>query len=237
MRRLNFLKKKINLLADRKKAAGSARFFKTGVGTYGEGEQFLGINNPDIRLLSKEFKDLSLGEIEKLIYSKYNEERMLGLLILVLQFSKDKDEGLRREIYEFYVEHMAQVNNWNLVDLSAREIIGGYLEDRDRKILRKWAKSKNLWYRRIAIIATYHFIRLKDFEDTLEIAEMLLKDEEDLIHKAVGWMLREIGKRDLKELEKFLKVHYSKMPRTMLRYAIEKFDEPKRKGYLSRSTM
>ena len=207
------------------------RFFKTGIGEYGEGDEFLGIKVPISRSIAKQFKELSLSEIQELLDSKAHEERLIGLFILVEQYRKADAEKMQT-IYEFYLKNAKRVNNWDLVDLSAEKIIGAYLMDKDKRILFKLAKSKNLWEKRIAIMSTFHFIKNGFYDTTFAISDMLLKDEHDLIHKAVGWMLREIGNRNLAEQEKFLKKNYKTMPRTMLRYAIEKFPEKKRQAYL-----
>ena len=207
------------------------RFFKTAKGEYGEGDQFFGIKVPVSRSIAKQFKDLSLAEIQELLNSQVHEERLIGLFVLVEQYRK-ADEMKKRTIYEFYLKNAKRVNNWDLVDLSAEKIIGVYLLDKNKQVLFKLAKSKNLWEKRISIMSTFHFIRNGFYDTTLEIADVLLKDEHDLIHKAVGWMLREIGNRYLAEEEKFLKKRYKTMPRTMLRYAIEKFPEQKRQAYL-----
>ncbi len=212
-------------------AAVLARFFKTGPGEYGEGDRFIGVKVPVIRQVAKEFKNLPLAEIECLLHSEIHEERLLALVILVNQFEKG-DDITRKPIYSLYLANTRYINNWDLVDLSAPQIVGGYLENRSRKPLDRLAKSSSLWERRISIVATHWFIRQGDFADTLRIAEKLLNDREDLIHKAVGWMLREVGKRDVVILEEFLGEHCRVMPRTMLRYAIERFPEEKRRGYL-----
>jgi len=206
-------------------------FFKTGKGEYGEGDKSLGIRVPKIREIAKKYKKLTPKEINKALKSKYHEERLCALLILVEKYSK-AGEGEKEEIVKFYLANTKYINNWDLVDLTAPKILGKHLLNRNRKILTKLSRSENLWERRISILSTFEFIRNKDFSDTLKISKKLLKDEQDLIHKAVGWMLREIGKRDLKTEEEFLKKHYNKMPRTMLRYAIEKFPEKKRLAYL-----
>ena len=207
------------------------RFFKTGKGEYGESDEFLGIKVPVSRKIAKQFKDLSLSEIQELLYSKMHEERLIALFILTEQYSKG-DEEKKKVIYDFYLKNLKRVNNWDLVDLSAEKIIGAYLLEKDKQILFKFTRSKNLWKRRIAIMSTFHFIKNGLYDTTFEIADVLLKDEHDLIHKAVGWMLREIGNRDVKIEEAFLKKQYKNMPRTMLRYAIEKFPEKKRQSYL-----
>ena len=206
-------------------------FFKTGKGEYGEGDKFLGIKVPGIRAIAKKNKDLTYKEIQKALKSKYHEERLAALLILVENYSKCSKEE-KDKIAEFYLANTKHINNWDLVDLTAPKILGKHLVDKNRKILYTFARSADLWERRIAILSTFEFIRNKDFKDSLKISKILLKDEHDLIHKAVGWMLREIGKRDLAVEEDFLLKHYNKMPRTMLRYAIEKFPERKRRAYL-----
>lgn len=225
------IKEQLKNLGNREQAAISRRFFKTGPGEYGEGDIFIGIKVPVLRKLVKEYPDLSLKDVKTLLRSKYHEERLLALLILVSKFKKG-DVSTRQEIYDLYLKNTSSVNNWDLVDLSAHYIVGPFLTNKSRAPLYRLAKSKSLWQRRIAIMSTFHFIKKGEFSETLKIAEMLLADREDLIHKAVGWMLREIGKRRLQSEETFLKKHYQKMPRTMLRYAIEKFPEPKRKRYL-----
>ncbi len=222
-------------LANPKKAIGVARFFKTGKGEYGEGDVFLGIAVPQIRIVAKQCKDLSLKEIQKLLQSKIHEERLLGLIILVNQFKK-ADEDKQKQIFDLYLSNTKYINNWDLVDCSAEYIIGGYLVNRSKTILKKLAQSTSIWKKRIAIMATFQFIKQKQHEHTFIIAKILLKDDHDLIHKAVGWMLREVGKRISEAIEEtFLQQHYQQMPRTMLRYAIERFEEKKRKKYLNGS--
>jgi len=207
------------------------RFFKTGKGEYGEGDMFLGIKVPVSRGIAKKFKDLSIPEIQELLNSEIHEERLIGLFTLVEQFN-GADEEKKSTIYKLYLKNTKKVNNWDLVDLSADKIIGAYLVDKDKQILFKLAKSNNLWERRIAIMSTFYFIKNGFYDVTLEISNILINDKHDLIHKAVGWMLREIGNRDLTIEENYLKKHYNDMPRTMLRYAIEKFPEHKRQAYL-----
>ncbi|MFA4922829.1 MAG: DNA alkylation repair protein [Ignavibacteriaceae bacterium] len=207
------------------------RFFKTGPGEYGEGDMFYGIKVPVQRTVANQFKHLPLNDLQILLRSKIHEERLIALLILVLKF-KYADEAVREKLFIFYLKNSERINNWDLVDLSADKIVGAFLIDKDKSLLFKLAKSSNLWERRIAMISTFYFIKNGIFEVTFQIAELLLRDEQDLIHKAVGWMLREIGKRDLETEEEFLKLHYKQMPRTMLRYAIEKFPEVKRQTYL-----
>lgn len=219
-------------LRNKQIAEHSQRFFKTGPGEYGEGDKFFGIRVPVTRKVARQFRGLSLNQILKLLKSEYHEERLLAIFMLVDLFKKGYSKE-KSEIYEAYLSHAAKyVNNWDLVDSSASQIVGGYLSDRVRAPLYKLAQSRNLWERRISIIATYHFIKKDDFVDTLKISEILLFDGEDLIHKAVGWMLREVGNRHLETEESFLRKHHKKMPRTMLRYAIEKFEEEKRQRYL-----
>jgi 3-methyladenine DNA glycosylase AlkD len=219
--------------ADSQKAKKLASFFKTGKGQYGEGDVFLGIAVPKQRKIARKYVDLSFDNIQKLLRSEIHEHRLTALIILVSKFEKADDIDKER-IFHFYLENIEYVNNWDLVDLSAPKIVGDYLFDKDRSILFRLAKSSNLWKRRIAILSTFYFIKNDDFKDSLTISELLLEDEHDLIHKAVGWMLREIGKRDQELLENFIDKHCLHMPRTMLRYAIEKFDESKRKFYLNR---
>jgi len=218
-------------LQDKEKQKAYMRFFKTGKGEYGEGDTFWGITMPKQRMVAKKYLDLALPDIQKLLNSDVHECRMTGLLILTYQFNKASD-GTRKKIADFYIRNTKRINNWDLVDVTTPRILGKYLLDKDRKILYTFAQSKNLWERRIAIITTQVFISEKQYEDTLNIAELLLTDKHDLIHKAVGWMLREVGKYDQETEEKFLRKHYKKMPRTMLRYAIEKFPEKMRKAYL-----
>ena len=209
-------------------------YFKTGLGDYGYGDIFIGLSMPNIRKVSKKFSLLPLKEIKKLLSSKIHEERMAALIILSYQFQK-ADKKTQKRIYNFYLKNTKYINNWDLVDVTVNRIIGAYLwknKDENRKILYKLALSKNMWERRIAIISTSYFIYQNDFMDTLKISKILLNDKEDLLHKAVGWMLREVGKRNHKKEEIFLKKYYKTMPRTMLRYAIEKFSETKRKAYL-----
>ncbi len=219
-------------LADPATAEHSQRFFKTGKGEYGEGDRFLGIRVPVLRKQARAFRNLSLKDVQRLLSSSFHEERLCSLLVLVGKFDR-ADAVERKSIYKLYLNNTRHINNWDLVDSSAHHIVGVYLEDRSRRPLHKLAGSTSLWERRIAIIATYHYIKHCDFADGLEISNRLLDDEEDLIHKAVGWMLREIGNRDPAVEKGFLKSRYKKMPRTMLRYAIEKFPERERKRYLA----
>jgi 3-methyladenine DNA glycosylase AlkD len=222
---------RLRSLGNPEHAATLAWFFKTGPGQYAEGDKFAGLKTPAIRKLGTEFAALPLAQVERLLHSEIHEERSLALMILVAQ-AKQGNERERKRIYDFYLANSKWVNNWDLVDLSAPQLAGVYFENRSRKPLYRLAKSKSLWERRISIVSTFHFIRQNDFGDTLAIADLLLGDKEDLIHKAAGWMLREVGKRDLAALEGFLRERHRIMPRTMLRYAIEKFEEKKRLAYL-----
>lgn len=231
MDKLKLLRQRVKENSDEEKAKFLQRFFKTGKGEYAEGDKFAGIVVPVSRKIAKEFKDLNFSQIEKLLHSRIHEERLIALLILVLRYDKG-EESERKNIYKLYLKNLKYVNNWDLVDLSAPKIVGRYLFNRDRKLLFKLAKSDDLWEKRISIISTYYFIQQKDFKTTIELSKILVNDDHDLIHKAVGWMLREVGKKDLQSEENFLKKYYMKMPRTMLRYAIEKFPEKKRQAYL-----
>ncbi len=218
-------------LSNKNRAKISASFFKTGPGQYGEGDIFIGVTVPETRRVAKRFSQLSLLEDKELLKSKIHEERLLALLILVEQFNHGGSQT-RTKIFNFYQQNIKQVNNWDLVDLSADKIVGAYLLDKPKDWLDVLAKSKNLWERRIAIVSTFYFIKQNKFDKTFALAEILLNDTHDLIHKAVGWMLREVGKRNDLVLEKFLNKHYQQMPRTMLRYAIERLEENKRLAYL-----
>jgi 3-methyladenine DNA glycosylase AlkD len=226
---LQELKKELQKLADPEKAKLLQRFFKTGKGEYGEGDIFLGLTVPVQRNVAKKYYNLDLKQIKELMESKIHEYRLIGLFILI---NKYKTTNHKKIIMRFYLKNTNNINNWDLVDLSAPNIVGKHLLDKDRSILYKLAKSNSLWEKRISVLACFAFIRENDFKDALKISGILLKDEHDLIHKSVGWMLREIGKRNQKIEEEFLKKHYKQMPRTMLRYSIEKFEEKKRKSYL-----
>jgi 3-methyladenine DNA glycosylase AlkD len=226
------VKKSLLAYADKEKAAFFPYFFKTGKGQYGEGDKFIGVTVPDQRKVAKEFLWLSLEEIEKLLNSPIHEHRLTALIVLVYQYQKG-DEKLKEKIFKFYLAHTSRINNWDLVDCSCRDIVGEHLQQKNRKILYKLAKSKSLWERRIAMVSTWAFIRKNDLNDTFAIAEILLDDNHDLMHKAVGWMLREAGKRNENALHGFLKKHIHCMPRTALRYSIEKFSLSVRKMYLS----
>jgi 3-methyladenine DNA glycosylase AlkD len=225
------IKKRLRQFASAEKATLLQGFFKTGPGQYGEGDVFIGVMVPNIRKVAKEFQDAPIAEIVKLLRSSVHEERLLALLMLVNGFAKG-DDAVKKKIFGLYLKNTRFINNWDLVDLSAPNIVGAYLSDKKRKPLYDLARSRDLWKRRIAILATFAFIKQNDHADALGIAKILLHDTHDLIHKAVGWMLREMGKRDLPAEERFLKQHYRTMPRTMLRYAIERFPEVKRMKYL-----
>jgi 3-methyladenine DNA glycosylase AlkD len=226
-------RRRLKALANPEIAVHSAGFFKTGPGQYGEGDKFIGVRVPELRKLARDCKQLPLAEVETLLHSPIHEQRLLALLILGLTFA-NSDEAGRKSIYDLYLRNTQFVNNWDLVDSSAPYLVGAYLIDKDRKPLVALARSENLWQRRIAIVATQHFIRQDDFTDTLKISRLLLADREDLIHKATGWMLREVGKRDTPTLEAFLGVHAAIMPRTMLRYAIERFSPERKQYFMSR---
>ena len=223
---------RLRQFADRERAKLHLRFFKTAPGEYGGGDRFLGIRVPNLRRVAREFRSLSLKDVEELLASKWHEERLLALVILVNQYARAADAE-REAIYRLYLASTQHINNWDLVDVSAAQIVGAYLLDRDRRVLYRLAKSRSVWERRIAIIATAWFIRADQFDDTFAIVERLLGDKHDLIHKAAGWMLREIGKRDREAEERFLRKYAPRMPRTMLRYAIERFPKAVRQRYLA----
>jgi len=225
------LKQTVKNNSNKRQAIILQRFFKTGKGEYGEGDIFAGIKVPVSRKIANQFIDLNFVDLQKVIQSKIHEERFITLLILVAKYKKAGEEE-REKIFNFYLKNIRFVNNWDLVDLSAEKIIGAYLIDKDKRLLFDLVNSNNVWERRIAIMSTFYFIKTNQFAAALKISELLLKDNHDLIHKAVGWMLREIGKKDIQAEEIFLQKHYKKMPRTMLRYAIEKFPEKKRLDYI-----
>jgi len=234
MSALSDLRKEVRSYAKPARAKISLRFFKTGPGQYGEGDKFLGLVVPECRHLAKKHHQLlSLAEAVELLKSEIHEERLLALFILTLKFNKGGDSE-KQDVYKAYCRSTKWINNWDLVDTSAPHIVGAYLQERDRAQLYEWVESKDLWERRISILSTQAFIRKGYFEDTLKISELLLGDEHDLIHKAVGWMLREVGKKDRKAEMGFLNRHAKRMPRTMLRYALEHFPEKTRRLYMSR---
>jgi len=225
------IRRKLQQLGSKDKARVLQRFFKTGPGEYGEGDVFIGVRVPDLRKLVKEYQDITIKEVMQLLRSSIHEERLFALLILVSKYSKG-NETVKKRIYELYLQNTKFINSWDLVDGSAQHIVGAFLMDKSKEPIYRLAKSNSLWERRIAILSTFHFIKHDNYSETLKISKILLTDEQDLIHKAVGWMLREIGKRHISTEEIFLKKYYKRMPRTMLRYAIEKFPESKRKKCL-----
>ncbi len=229
---VNEIKKRLRKLGDKERAAVSQRFFKTGPGEYGEGDIFVGITVPELRKLARQYRHMTLNDTTELLQSPIHEERLLALLILIHKFSTGA-APLKKQIFDLYLNNTRYINNWDLVDVSAQYIVGAYLVQKTKKVLYRLAKSEDFWERRIAIMSTFHFIRQNDFSETLKITRVLIADREDLIHKAVGWMLREIGKRDMQTEEEFLLKYYKQMPRTMLRYAIEKFPKVRRRLYLT----
>lgn len=234
---LRSLRRVVKEASDNEKAAILSRFFKTGKGEYGEGDIFVGLTVPVSRKIAVQFADLPFSDIKKLLVSRIHEERLNALLILVHNFSR-RDSKIKKKIYKYYLLNTKYINNWDLVDLSADKIVGEYLLDnpKEENILEKLARSNNIWKRRIAIVSTYQYIKTGNYKKTFKIAELLMNDKHDLIHKAVGWMLREVGKRISQEVEvKFLNKHYKTMPRAMLRYAIERFPEKLRLSYLNGS--
>jgi len=233
MEKIKLIKSELDRHTNFERQANASRYFKSGPGEYAEGDQFLGVANPDLRAICKVFwNEVSAEEMALLLNDPIHEVRLLAIFMLVQKFQKAKAPADKEIWVSVYLNNLSKINNWDLVDSSAYQILGAWLEDKPRDILVEFAKSNELWKQRIAMIATMHFIKKDDFKDTLAIAKILLHHEHDLIHKAVGWMLREAGNRDLDIEENFLKEHYKKMPRTALRYAIEKFPEEKRKAYL-----
>jgi 3-methyladenine DNA glycosylase AlkD len=223
---------RLKALGDSDIAAHSQRFFKTVKGQYGEGDVFLGIRVPVVRKCVREYRSIPLEDTLEILKSPFHEARLLALLIMVAKFSSSKAAVEKKSIYQAYLSHTNFINNWDLIDASAEHIVGAHLFDKSRKPIYRLVDSKDLWKRRIGVMSTFHFVKRNDFVDTLAVAELLLGDREDLIHKAVGWMVREVGKRDPQVHKEFLNRHYLKMPRTMLRYAIEKLPETQRKAYL-----
>jgi 3-methyladenine DNA glycosylase AlkD len=226
------IRARVRSLGDPDAARAAARYFKTGPGQYAEGDLFVGLRAATLRQLAREYRDLPPEQAVELLQSPVHEDRSLALLILADAATRG-DAARKKQVYDLYLAHTRFVNNWDLVDVSAAAVVGGHLAERSRRPLVRLAKSASLWERRIAIVATQHFIRRGEFADTLAVAELLLGDREDLIHKAVGWMLREVGQRDRATLEGFLRRHHRRMPRTALRYAIERFPEDLRRAYLS----
>ena len=227
----SFALKELRAQSDPTKAASSSRFFKTGQGEYGEGDIFLGISIPDLRSMAKKHQACSLEQIENLLESEYHEARMLALILLTMQYEKADEKG-KKAIVDVYLSHTNRINNWDLVDVSAYKILGDYVRDRDRAVLDRLATSGHLWSERIAMVSTFAFIRAGETKDTFRFAKIFLTHSHDLMHKATGWMLREAGKRDVQALRLFLDTNASHMPRTMLRYAIEKMSAHERRRYL-----
>ena len=230
---LTKLKKELKQLSSPEKSKIYARFFKTSKGQYGAGDIFLGLTVPEQRRVAQKYVDLKFDEIKILLRSKYHEHRLTGFFILCYKYQKARNSE-KAKIIDFYLKHKHRANNWDLIDCVADKLLGKHIIDKDKSILYELAKSESLWDRRIAIITTFEFIRKGKFDDTIKISEILLNDKHDLIQKAVGWMLREIGKRDEKELIKFLDKHYKKMPRTMLRYSVERLDKNRKKFYMKK---
>ena len=225
------IRNELRQLSNKEIAEHLQRFFKTGEGQYGHGDIFLGIRVPVLRKIAKKYSQISIDQCVQLLKSQFHEQRLLALLILVAIFKKANNEG-REAVYKSYLENTSFINNWDLVDTSAEHIVGAYLRNADKQPIYNLAKSPMLWERRISIMSTFHFIKHNEFTDSLRISKILLHDKEDLIHKAVGWMLREIGNRNINVEEKYLRKNYRQMPRTMLRYSIEKFPQNKRQRYL-----
>lgn len=232
---MNGLISELSSVANPEQAKNLSRFFKTGKGEYGEGDIFIGIKVPVQRNIAKKYSELSLADLQKLLDSKIHEHRLVALIILMNKYKKAKKNLLeKRRIFEFYLKNTSRINNWDLVDLSAPTIIGDFLQREGTTLLREFAKSENIWERRIAVISTMAFIKKRNLGEALAISEILLHDEHNLIHKAVGWTLREVGKKNKNVLEIFLSSRYKEMPRTMLRYAIEKFPEEERKKWMQK---
>jgi len=230
---LNNLIRELRENSSREKSEVSRKFFKTGKGEYGEGDIFIGLTMPQQRSITKRYTELSFQDLQKLLDSKIHEHRMSALIILISKYKKTKKDFFeKRRIYEFYMKNTQNINNWDLVDISCPHIVGDFLSREGTETIKILAKSNNIWEKRIAIISTHALIKKRILGETLAISDILINDKHDLIHKAVGWMLREVGKKNMEVLELFLKPRYKEMPRTMLRYAIEKFPEEKRKSYL-----
>lgn len=224
----------LQALGNPEKADHLSRFFKTGKGEYGEGDLFIGVTVPEQRGIAKKYRSAGFPVLRELIASPYHEVRLTALLILVSQFEKNKNEGFRKSCVDFYLSQTRYINNWDLVDLSCYKLLGVWLTDKDRSLLYTLSESVNLWDQRISIVTCMHFVRKGDFKDCLALSERLLNHPHDLIHKAVGWLLRETGKKDRQVLTDFLQTRYRQMPRTMLRYAIEHYPEEERKKYLAK---
>jgi len=231
--RAEIVKEQLLAFGSPQKAADSLRFFKTGKGEYGEGDQFIGCTVPETRSVAKACKKIPLEEVNILLDDPYHECRFCALVILTERFKKAEEEE-RKEIFQFYLDNRRRVNNWDLVDISAYNIVGEWLVDKERSLLYRLAASENLWEQRIAVVSTLAFIRKHDFDDTLKLSAMFLTHRHDLMHKACGWMLREAGKRDEKVLTGFLDLHCTRMPRTMLRYAIERLSPDQKRSYMTK---
>lgn len=227
------VQKELRKYASKKRAETSAWFFKTGKGQYGEGDKFIGVSNPDARKVATAHKDLDFKEVKALLDSKVHEDRFVGAEILVAKYERG-DSKEKKKVFDFYLKNRGRINNWDLVDTSASYIVGDFLLDKDRSILYKLIKSKSLWDRRIAVVGAHAFIKQKDFKDIFAFTEMLLGEKEDLMHKALGWMLREVGKKDERALTSFLDIHAKALPRTTLRYAIERLAAVQKKRYMER---
>ena len=225
----------LNDLSTPERAEITKRFFKIGVGSYSENDQFIGVRVPELRILAKNSMDLTIDEVSYIIQSPIHEQRHLALLIWTLQYQSTRtSEAEKQQIYEAYIEHRHWINNWDLIDSTAPHVVGEHLRTRCREILYRWAESPSLWERRMSIVSTWAFIKHGDLDDTISIATILLEDTEDLIHKSVGWMLRELGKRDVERLHNFLNIHHTSMPRTMLRYSIERLSQDQKTLYMKR---
>jgi 3-methyladenine DNA glycosylase AlkD len=233
MNNSEIIKKELNALKNKEKSIQSQKFFKTGKGEYGEGDIFIGISVPEQRKISRKYyKETSINDIKLLLHSEIHEYRSTAIIILVLKYKQEKDIKIKKQYVDFYLANTDYINNWDLVDSSAYQILGNWTHNKDKTLLYKLAKSGHLWEERISMVSCMYDIKLGIFDTSFEIAKLLLQHEHDLIHKAVGWMLKEIGKIDMESEEVFLKKHYKQMPRTMLRYSIEKFPEEKRQAYL-----
>lgn len=235
MKNYEAILRELDAAADSGKAVQLARFFKTGPGEYGEGDRFLGITVPVQRAVAQKYRDTDFESLHRLLSSSWHEHRLTALLITVFKFESSRTEEEKKACIDFYISHTDYINNWDLVDLSCYKLLGKWMEGKDRSLLYQWACSSHLWQQRISIVTCMHFVRRRDFTDCLAIADILLRHPHDLIHKAVGWLLRETGKKDEKVLTDFLQTRYRIMPRTMLRYAIERFPEKTRKNYLRNS--
>ncbi len=230
------LRKEMEECSNEEKAKLYQRFFKTGPGQYGEGDVFMGLTMPETRAISSKYTEMPIEEVQELLNSEIHEHRMSALLIVIQKYRKANKEE-KRKLYEFYLKNMSRINNWDLIDVTASHVVGDFLfnNKEEKEMLYKLAKSNDLWEKRISVISTFRFIKENEFEDSINISEILLNDKHDLIHKAVGWMLREIGKKDQEIEEEFLRKYHKTMPRTMLRYSLEKFTKDKKDFYMGRT--